>query len=108
MFPIALAHWLADSGLRNLPLEELVDGFSRRLNVEGVPVARIFVGMNTLHPLVRARSLIWDRATGPSTHFEFQHGEIESPTVRQSPFIVMLRDRIAEQRVRLDGRAAAD
>ena len=28
----ALADWLADSGLRNLPLEELVDGFSRRLN----------------------------------------------------------------------------
>jgi hypothetical protein len=36
MFPIALAHWLADSGLRNLPLEELVDGFSRRLNEDGV------------------------------------------------------------------------
>ena len=108
MFPIALPHWLADSGLRNLPLEELVDGFSRRLNEEGVPVARVFVGMNTLHPLVRARSLIWDRTTGPSTHFEFQHGEIESPTVRQSPFAVMLRDRIAEQRVRLDGPAGAD
>jgi adenylate cyclase len=108
MFPIALAHWLADSGLRNLPLEELVDGFSRRLNGEGVPVARVFVGMNTLHPLVRARSLIWDRVTGPSTHFEIQHGEIESPTVRQSPFAPMLRDRIGEQRVRLDGPAVAD
>ena len=39
---------------------------SRRLNDAGVPVARIFVGMNTLHPLVLARSLIWDRATGPA------------------------------------------
>jgi adenylate cyclase len=91
-----------------LPLEELVDGFSRRLNEEGVLVARVFVGMNTLHPLVRARSLIWDRVTGPSTHFEFQHGEIDLPTVRLSPFAVMLRDRIAEQRVRLDGPAGAD
>jgi adenylate cyclase len=108
MFPIALAHWLADSGLRNLPLEELVDGFSRRLNEEGVPVARVFVGMNTLHPLVRARSLIWDRTTGPSTHFEFQHAEIDQQIIRQSPFVVMLRDRIAEQRVRLDGTAGAD
>jgi adenylate cyclase len=108
MFPIALAHWLADSGLRNLPLEELVDGFSRRLNQEGVPVARVFVGMNTLHPLVRARSLIWDRTTGPSTHFEFQHAEIDQQVIRQSPFVVMLRDRIAEQRVRLDGPAGAD
>jgi adenylate cyclase len=108
MFPIALAHWLADSGLRNLPLEELVDGFSRRLNQEGMPVARVFVGMNTLHPLVRARSLIWDRTTGPSTHFEFQHAEIDQQVIRQSPFVVMLRDRIAEQRVRLDGPAGAD
>ena len=60
----SLADWLAESGLRNLPLEEMVDGFSRRLNDMGVPVARTFVGMNTLHPLVRARSLIWDRITG--------------------------------------------
>ena len=74
MFPVALAHWLTDSGLRTLPYEELVDGFSRRLNESGVPVARVFVGMNTLHPQIRARSLIWDRATGPSTRFEFQHG----------------------------------
>ena len=29
---IDLADWLAESGLRNLPLEEMVDGFSRRLN----------------------------------------------------------------------------
>ena len=102
MFPVALAHWLTDSGLRNLPFEELVDGFSRRLNDMDVPVARVFVGMNTLHPLVRARSLIWDRITGPSTHFEFQHSEIESDVWRQSPFVPMLRDGIFERRLRLD------
>ena len=107
MFPVALAHWLADSGLRNLPFEELVDGFSRRLNDMGVPVARVFVGMNTLHPLVRARSLIWDRITGPSTHFEFQHNEIDSELVRQSPFVAMMRDGIFERRVRLDAPGAA-
>ncbi len=109
MSPIVLTHWLADSGLRNLPLEELVDGFARRLNDAGVPVARAFVGMNTLHPLVRARSLIWDKITGPSTHFEFQHSEIESPVWRQSPFVPMLRDGIFERRVRVDDpRAAAE
>src|SRR5471032_1557061 len=102
MFPIALAHWLADSGLRNLPLEELVDGFSRRLNVEGVPVARVFVGMNTLHPLVRARSLIWYRTTGPSTHFEFQHAEIDQTIIRQSPFVAMLKEGISERRRKFD------
>ena len=53
-----LSAWLAEAGLRNLPLEELVDGFARRLNEAGVPAARIFVGMNTLHPQVLVHSLI--------------------------------------------------
>jgi adenylate cyclase len=98
----ALADWLADSGLRNLPLEEMVDGFARRLNDMGVPVARIFVGMNTLHPMVRARSLIWDRATGPATHFEFRHADIDAPILRESPFLPMLRDGVRERRRRVD------
>src|SRR3977135_3499277 len=92
----ALPEWLAESGLRTLPLEEMVDGFSRRLNDVGVPVARTFVGMNTLHPMVRARSMIWDRATGLGSHFEFGHGDIDSPIVRESPFAPLLRAGIAE------------
>jgi adenylate cyclase len=103
----ALADWLAESGLRNLPLEEMVDGFSRRLNDIGVPVARTFVGMNTLHPMVRARSMIWDRATGLGPHFEFGHGDIDSPIVQESPFVPMLRDGIAERRRRVDDPAVA-
>ncbi len=94
----SIAAWLAEQGLRNLPLEELVDGFVRRLNEAGVPVARVFVGMNTLHPMVRARSLVWDRATGPATHFEFQHNEVDVPIMRASPFATMLRDGLAEMR----------
>lgn len=93
-----IAQWLAEQGLRNLPLEEMVDGFVRRLNGIGVPVARVFVGMNTLHPLVRARSLIWDRATGPATRFEFQHGEVDAPIMLASPFAAMLRDGLTEMR----------
>ena len=58
--------WLAEAGLRNLPFDEMVDGFSRRLDELGVPVARSFVGMNTLHPMVRFRSMIWERSSGPN------------------------------------------
>jgi adenylate cyclase len=93
-----LVGWLAEAGLRSLPLEEIVDGFSRRLNELGVPVARTFVGMNTLHPMVRLRSLIWDRAEGPSTRFEFRHVDFDAPILQQSPFVVMLRHGIAEKR----------
>ncbi len=94
-----LAAWLAAAGLRNLPLEELVDGFARRLNESGVPVARIFAGMNTLHSQMLFRSLIWDRATGPATHFEFQHADADRPIVQESPFAEMLRQNLAEWRV---------
>jgi adenylate cyclase len=86
----SIAAWLADAGLRNLPLEELVDGFARRLNEAGVGVRRVFVGMDTLHPMVRARSLIWDRATGISAHFEFKHAEMDLAVIRESPFSGML------------------
>jgi adenylate cyclase len=94
----AVTDWLADAGLRSLSLDDLVDGFARRLNDVGVPVARIFAGMNTLHPMVRARSLIWDRATGPATRFEFRHVDIDAPIIRQSPFDPMVRHGIAERR----------
>ncbi|MDI1286886.1 MAG: adenylate/guanylate cyclase domain-containing protein [Reyranella sp.] len=98
----SLVGWLAEAGLRNMPLEEIVDGFGHRLNDAGLRIERMFVGMNTLHPMVRARSLIWDATGGVTRHFEFAHAEIESDEVRQSPFAAMLRDGISEQRYRFD------
>lgn len=94
----AVTDWLADAGLRGLSLDDIVDGFARRLNEAGVPVARVFAGTNTLHPMVRVRSLIWDRATGPATRFEFRHVDIDAPILRESPFEPMLRHGIVERR----------
>lgn len=99
--------WLAEAGLRNLPFDEMVDGFSRRLDELGVPVARSFVGMNTLHPMVRFRSMIWERSSGPNVHFEFRHIDIDAPILRQSPFLPMLRDGVTVRRLRVDDPEAA-
>jgi adenylate cyclase len=96
--------WLADAGLRNMPLEEMVEGFSRRLNELGLSIARTFVGMNTLHPMVRARSLIWDRDVPEFTRFEFSHAGIDAPIVRDSPFVPMLLDGVDERRCDLTDR----
>jgi adenylate cyclase len=96
-----LADWLVEAGLRNLPLEELIDGFGRRLNEGGIAAARLFVGMDTLHPLVRARSVVWDRDTGPATRYEFQHIEIDAPIIVQSPFAPMLQQGIEKRRLDL-------
>ncbi len=94
----ALTDWLADAGLRNMPLEELTDGFVRRLNDRGVSVARAFVGMNTLHPMVRLRSIVWYRDGGPNVRFEFGHVDVDAPIIRDSPFAPMLAHGIAERR----------
>lgn len=102
---IPLTDWLAEAGLRNMSLEEILDGFSRRLNDLGVPMARSFVGMNTLHPMVRARGLIWDRAAPEITRFEFSHAGIDVAMVRESPFAPMLRDGVAERRCDLADKA---
>ncbi len=93
-----ITDWLAEAGLRSLSLDDIVDGFARRVNEAGVPVARIFAGMNTLHPMVRARSLIWDRSVGPATRFEFRHVDIDAPILRESPFAPMILHGIAERR----------
>jgi adenylate cyclase len=104
----SLSAWLAAAGLRNLPLEEMIDGFARRLNQAGVPVARLFISMNTLHPMVLVRSLMWDRATGPATRFEFQHAEIDRPIMQESPFAAMLRSGTFEWRLDLRQPPLAD
>ena len=54
--------------------------------------------MNALHPMVRARGLIWDRSSGLGTHFEFRHVDVDAPILQQSPFAPMLRHGIAERR----------
>ena len=102
MTAIAMAGWLAQVGLRNMPLRELVDGFGRHLNEAGLRVERMFVGMNTLHPMVRARSLIWNSGEGIARQFEFAHADIDSAQIQESPFAAMLRDGIAELRQPLD------
>lgn len=102
MMPIDLVGWLAQAGLRNMPLGELVDGFGQRLNEAGLRVERMFVGANTLHPMVRARSLIWNAGEGVARHFEFGHADIDSAVIQQSPFAAMLRDGVAELRQPLD------
>ena len=93
-----VTRWLADAGLRNMPLDEIVDGFSRRLNDIGVPVARMFIGMSTLHPMVRARSLSWDRATGLGPRYDVSHSDADAFILRDNPFVHMLEQGVTERR----------
>jgi len=58
--------------------------------------------------MVRARSLIWDRANPEMTRFEFSHAGIDAPIVRDSPFVSMLLDGVGERRCDLTVAATVE
>ena len=57
--PLPLHTWLSRPASPSLPVDELFDGFCRRLVAGGVPFARGFLSIGALHPLWRASSLTW-------------------------------------------------
>jgi adenylate cyclase len=97
----ALSTWLVDAGLHGLPVEELLDGFCRRVNEVGTAIKRAFLGMNTLHPMIRAHAMTWDIRSGTSPAFSFNHADIDNPVWQLSPFAQMLRDGIPQRRQHL-------
>jgi len=90
--------WLIESGLRSLPVGELLDGFCQRLNQVGVQVKRAFLGMNTLHPMIRAHAMEWEFRQGTGPGFNFNHADVDDPVWQTSPFAPMLREGIGERR----------
>src|SRR5262245_42490334 len=53
-------HWLAEGGLRNRPLTELFNGFTKHLVDAGLPLSRVYFGMSTRHPLIQAFDMTWE------------------------------------------------
>lgn len=87
-----LAAWLVDAGLDGGPIDRLVAGFSERLVAAGLPAARVYIAMATLHPLVRARGYTWVAGQGLVDNEAMPHrapGD-EPAAWRESPFRHML------------------
>lgn len=94
-----LEQWLLRAGLTDRPGAELVEGFCARLADEGLPVGRVYIGMATLHPLVRARGHTWEREGGIVDNMALPHrtaGEDHSldQAWLESPFRHMLANRL--------------
>lgn len=101
-----LGVWLSESGLLNRPMDQVVDTFCRRLNAAGCAIERVFVGLSTLHPLVRAYSYFWGRKTGATPLMSFAHADIASPVWQNSPFATMIREHNYRRRQSLDASDA--
>ena len=97
-----LQRWIIDQGLRGVSLEELVDGFCRRVVEAGVPARRFNMIIGTLHPRHGARSYIW-RPTGLETEaFPRRRTDEDSAAYLRSPIYYLRKSGEAGMRRRLD------
>jgi len=55
----AISDWLIERGLHPTGFETLIGGFCTRLVEAGVPLARTYVSMRTLHPSIAAFDMLW-------------------------------------------------
>lgn len=105
---VPVAMWLLSTGLDDTAPEALVSGFCDRAVEAGLPLQRVFVGMATLHPLVRARGYTWQEGQGLIGNDAMPHREPndEPPAWSVSPLRHMLAGEIPELRRRLTGPEA--
>ena len=105
--PSPVHAWLNACGLQGKPVDEIVDGFCQRLVHAGLPLARGYAGMATLHPLVRAYSYTWERRVNRLGAQTVTHIEAETSNFVNSPFHRMLESQTPVLRRRLDREEAA-
>lgn len=100
---IPVAMWLVQSGLDDVSPETLVTDFCSRTLEAGIPLHRVFVGMATLHPLVRARGYTWVEDGGLVGNDAMPHRDPadEPEAWRTSPLRHMLANNVPEMRQRL-------
>jgi adenylate cyclase len=102
----AISDWLIDCGLHPTDFETLVGGFCARVAEAGVPLARAYVSMRTLHPSVAAFDLMWKRGQDINTNL-FGYDTAGAMAWNQSPFFHMIKHHNPTMRRRLDEPSAA-
>jgi adenylate cyclase len=101
--PATIEHWLAQGGLKNLPLAELFDGFIAHLVAHGVDLRRAYVGMSTRHPLIRAFDMTWESQEEKLSHAVFDHDWSRSSAWTDSPLRHMILSDLPRMRRKLQG-----
>ena len=97
----AISDWLIERGLHSTDFATLIAGFCTRLAEAGVPLARAYVAMRTLHPSIAAFDMLWKRGKATETNL-FGYDRAGAMAFEKSPFHYMLETRTATLRKRLD------
>jgi adenylate cyclase len=98
-------HWLAEGGLRNMPLPDLFNGFTQYLIEGGVPLGRAYFGMSTRHPLIQAFDMTWE-PDNALYHTQFDHTWQRRSAWTDSPLRHMILEHLPRMRRRLQGQGA--
>ncbi|MGO8800413.1 MAG: adenylate/guanylate cyclase domain-containing protein [Roseiarcus sp.] len=83
--------WAVREGLRGATAYELFDGYCQRLVVDGVPLWRAHLAMETLHPQWSGYGYTWRRDLNAIQPEQYDHGSIEASGWLTSPLYDLLR-----------------
>jgi adenylate cyclase len=97
---LQLNEWISASSLAGMSETELIDGFCSRAMALGMPLHRLAMGMDTLHPVHQGRIFIWSRANGAAVAEEYGRAEAseEDEEWRLSPFYRMKSEGVTRLR----------
>ena len=100
---LALMEWLVAAGLGGAGEAELVSGFCEELVRLGIPLVRVSVAADLLHPIYDARGFRWHRGrVVERSEFARDRDSRNDEDWQRSPFFLMLRERLPTLRRRLD------
>ncbi len=90
---LPIQEWLIDEALGEPDIVNLFETMCQRLTGIGIPIARARLIWQTLHPLFRAETVIWDRGK-EATLDQFRHQDNETDAWSRSPLRFTLENRL--------------
>lgn len=97
---VTLNTWINREGARGQPQLELVETYCEQLTALDVPLLRVHVTVNALHPVYGSVGLSWRRDSQPQRH-EYGHNSEVPEDWLQSPFYHMITTGTSEYRERI-------
>ncbi|QBF30126.1 adenylate/guanylate cyclase domain-containing protein [Thalassococcus sp. S3] len=98
--------WLLEEGRLLGDITSVLDGLGAALLSAGAPVARLRLALRTVHPLVSALSVVWERGKGITGYAEAPHGLESRPAYIGSPMEMIAVTQLPFRK-RLNGVLAA-
>jgi adenylate cyclase len=83
--------WAVREGLRGATAHELFDGYCQRLVINGIPLWRGHVAMETLHPQWSGYGFTWRRDLNAIQPEQYAHGDFEDSKWQNSPLFELVR-----------------